>query len=255
MLAAPPAVVPATRMVLAPAVSGAEMDAVDQVSQFAVVGKFSVPREVPLTEMVAGRAALVPSEYRKVSVLVPAAATVTGMSTYAPAALAVFAKPVPVKPEWLESKVPPADNVPVSASNVLPAGGVVGGVPPMLAPRVSRAFCTIPWALAFRFELVPFTIHDEPEKPFTVADLAAIAGMSVRSLQEGFRRHLGCTPMAYLQQERLLRAHETLRRADPLRITVAAIAHRWGFAHLGRFASAYRARFGEPPSDTLRRCG
>jgi AraC-like DNA-binding protein len=98
-------------------------------------------------------------------------------------------------------------------------------------------------------------IHDEPEKPFTVADLAAIAGMSVRSLQEGFRRHLGCTPMAYLQQERLLRAHETLRRADPLRMTVAAVAHRWGFAHLGRFASAYRARFGEPPSDTLRRCG
>ncbi|WP_433369849.1 AraC family transcriptional regulator [Actinoplanes sp. CA-142083] len=98
-------------------------------------------------------------------------------------------------------------------------------------------------------------IHDEPERPFTVADLAAIAGMSVRSLQEGFRRHIGCTPMAYLQRERLLRAHETLRRADPLRMTVAAVAHRWGFAHLGRFASAYRTRFGEPPSDTLRRCG
>ncbi|HEX5200049.1 AraC family transcriptional regulator [Paractinoplanes rhizophilus] len=98
-------------------------------------------------------------------------------------------------------------------------------------------------------------IHDEPEKPFTVADLAAIAGMSVRSLQEGFRRHIGCTPMAYLQSVRLLRAHETLRRADPLRMTVAAVAHRWGFAHLGRFASAYRTRFGEAPSDTLRRCG
>jgi AraC-like DNA-binding protein len=36
-------------------------------------------------------------------------------------------------------------------------------------------------------------------------------------------------------------------------MTVAAVAHRWGFAHLGRFASAYRCRFGEPPSDTLRR--
>jgi len=96
-------------------------------------------------------------------------------------------------------------------------------------------------------------IHDEPERPFTVADLAAIAGMSVRSLQEGFRRHLGRTPMAYLQQQRLLRAHETLREADPTGTTVAAVAHRWGFAHLGRFASAYRKRFGEPPSETLRR--
>ena len=98
-------------------------------------------------------------------------------------------------------------------------------------------------------------VHDEPERPFTVADLAAIAGMSVRSLQEGFRRHVGYTPMAYLQQERLLRAHESLRRADPLRVTVAAVAHRWGFAHLGRFASAYRGRFGEAPSDTLRKPG
>lgn len=95
-------------------------------------------------------------------------------------------------------------------------------------------------------------IHGEPERPLSVADLAAIAGMSVRSLQEGFRRHVGCAPMAYLQQERLVRAHEALRRADPLRVTVAAVAHRWGFAHLGRFASAYRARFGQSPSETLR---
>jgi AraC-like DNA-binding protein len=95
-------------------------------------------------------------------------------------------------------------------------------------------------------------IHDEPERAFTVADLAAVAGMSVRSLQEGFRRHVGCAPMTYLQQERLVRSHESLRRADPSRVTVAAVAHRWGFAHLGRFASAYRTRFGESPSETLR---
>jgi MFS family permease len=81
MLAGPSAVVPVTRMVLVPALRGTAMDAVDQVSQLAVTGKFSVPREVPLTEMVAGRAAEVPSEYRKVRVLVPAAAAVTGILT------------------------------------------------------------------------------------------------------------------------------------------------------------------------------
>ena len=95
-------------------------------------------------------------------------------------------------------------------------------------------------------------IHDEPERAFGVADLAAVAGMSVRSLQEGFRRHVGYTPMAYLQQIRLGRAHETLRRSDPQRITVASVAHRWGFAHLGRFASAYRRKYGVSPSETLR---
>jgi len=95
-------------------------------------------------------------------------------------------------------------------------------------------------------------VHDEPERAFTVGDLAAIANMSVRSLQEGFRQHVGSAPMTYLQSVRLERARESLRRAGP-RITVAAVAHRWGFAHLGRFACAYRRRFGESPSDTLRR--
>ncbi|MEV6344976.1 AraC family transcriptional regulator [Actinoplanes sp. NPDC051851] len=95
-------------------------------------------------------------------------------------------------------------------------------------------------------------INDEPERNVSVGDLAEIAGTSVRSLQEGFRRHLGCTPMAYLQRVRLARVHESLRHADPAVVTVAAVAHRWGFAHLGRFASAYRERYGASPSETLR---
>ncbi|MEV6492897.1 helix-turn-helix domain-containing protein, partial [Actinoplanes sp. NPDC051633] len=69
----------------------------------------------------------------------------------------------------------------------------------------------------------------------------------------GFRRHLGDTPMAYLQQVRLQRAHDDLVAADPNTDTVSAIAHRWGFAHLGRFALSYRARYQETPSQTLRK--
>src|SRR5579859_8101940 len=175
MLASPAAVVAMTRMWLVPAVRGTEMDALAQVSQLAVVGKFRVPCEVPLTEMVAGRAAVLPSEYRKVRVWVPAAVTVTGMSTYAPAALAVLAKPVPVKPVWLESNVPPADSVPVSASNKPPPGGGVGEpLPPrpMAVPRVFRAFWTMACALLFRVELVPFTTQDDPEKIVTVTPLS-----------------------------------------------------------------------------------
>ena len=95
-------------------------------------------------------------------------------------------------------------------------------------------------------------ISDEPERGFTVGEMAAIAGMSVRSLQSGFRRHVGDAPMAYLQQMRLTRVHETLRHSDPAAVTVAEVAHRWGFTHLGRFACAYRKRFGESPSETLR---
>ncbi|MEV6629335.1 AraC family transcriptional regulator [Actinoplanes sp. NPDC051470] len=96
-------------------------------------------------------------------------------------------------------------------------------------------------------------IEAEPERAFTVADLAVLARVSVRSLQDGFRKHTGRSPMSYLQQVRLQRAFDDLRHADPAKDTVAAVAHRWGFAHLGRFASAYRASYGESPSATLRR--
>lgn len=92
----------------------------------------------------------------------------------------------------------------------------------------------------------------EPGRALTTSVLAAEAHVSVRTLQESFRRHLGISPMAYLRKVRLRRAHEDLRAADPSMTTVASIAHRWGFTHLGRFAAVYQTAFGEPPMATLR---
>ncbi|MFI5842852.1 AraC family transcriptional regulator [Catenuloplanes sp. NPDC051500] len=92
----------------------------------------------------------------------------------------------------------------------------------------------------------------DPSRPFTTSTLAHLAGVSVRSLQDGFRRHVGVTPMIYLQEVRLGRAHLDLTTSGPGGSTVSEVAHRWGFAHLGRFAAAYRRRFGTLPSETLR---
>ncbi|GAA4606421.1 AraC family transcriptional regulator [Actinoplanes octamycinicus] len=92
----------------------------------------------------------------------------------------------------------------------------------------------------------------QPGRPFTVADLAGIAGVSVRSLQESFRRYLGMPPMAYLRQVRLAAVHEELCQGDPAQHTVAGIAYRYGFTHMGRFAAEYRTRYGTSPRDTLR---
>jgi AraC-like DNA-binding protein len=95
-------------------------------------------------------------------------------------------------------------------------------------------------------------MHAEPERQFTVGDLAQIAGVGVRVLQESFRRHVGVSPLAYLRRLRLDRVHLELSRSDPWQVNVSEVAYRWGFTHLGRFAGAYRARFGESPSQTLR---
>lgn len=97
-------------------------------------------------------------------------------------------------------------------------------------------------------------IEGHPERPLSVSSLARQFGVSVRSLQEAFRRNLGVSPTAYLREIRLRRAHADLLAADPDEgLTVTDVAGRWGFAHLGRFSASYRERYGEPPSQTLRR--
>jgi AraC-like DNA-binding protein len=94
-------------------------------------------------------------------------------------------------------------------------------------------------------------IEAGPQLPLTTATLAMQCHISVRTLQEGFHRHVGMSPMAYLRTVRLRRAHRDLRSAHPSDVTVASIAHRWGFSHLGRFAAAHKAMFGETPLQAL----
>lgn len=95
-------------------------------------------------------------------------------------------------------------------------------------------------------------VQARPEHPFTTAELAALARVSVRRLQESFRQYVGMSPMAYVREVRLERVHEELRAGDPDGLSVGEVAWRWGFTHPGRFAAQYRARFGETPSRTLR---
>ncbi|MFI8325720.1 AraC family transcriptional regulator [Streptomyces sp. NPDC085529] len=95
-------------------------------------------------------------------------------------------------------------------------------------------------------------VRERPEHPFTTAELAAHARVSVRRLQESFREYVGMSPMAYVREVRLERVREELRAAEPDEVSVSEVAWRWGFAHQGRFAARYRERFGESPSRTLR---
>ncbi|MFC7968934.1 helix-turn-helix transcriptional regulator [Streptomyces cinereoruber] len=82
-----------------------------------------------------------------------------------------------------------------------------------------------------------------------LADIAA-AYVTPRAAQYAFSRHAGTTPLGYLRRVRLVRAHAELKTADP-GTTVSAVAMKWGFAHQGRFAGAYRDAYGVPPSATL----
>jgi AraC-like DNA-binding protein len=91
------------------------------------------------------------------------------------------------------------------------------------------------------------------DRPVSLDQIATVAGVTSRALQYAFRRSFGTTPMGYLRQVRLERAHAQLRTADPADgTTVAAVARRWGWASPSQFTTANRQRFGVLPSHTLR---
>ena len=87
---------------------------------------------------------------------------------------------------------------------------------------------------------------------WSVTELAAAAGLSSRTLQRQFRLFLGKTPRAALGDVRFEIARRELLQGLP-DAKVMDVALRCGFPHFGRFSVAYRRRFGETPSQTLKR--
>lgn len=110
-------------------------------------------------------------------------------------------------------------------------------VPAALPRDVARA---IEWARAHL------------DAPIRLAALARIGGVPPRTLETHFLRFLGLTPLGWVRQERLTRARHALI-APAGRASVSEVAVRCGFTQLGRFAAHYSRRFGELPSETLRR--
>ncbi|EKE71116.1 helix-turn-helix domain-containing protein [Celeribacter baekdonensis] len=98
-------------------------------------------------------------------------------------------------------------------------------------------------------------IRAHVDEPISISDVAAAAGVSQRTLFDGFQRFRDKTPMAFLKAIRMEAVRKELLRADAMAsgVSVTSIAVNWGFTNLGRFAESYRRRYGELPSVTLRR--
>ncbi len=95
-------------------------------------------------------------------------------------------------------------------------------------------------------------IHAHAAELPTVAEIAQACNVGVRALSRGFEKHLKTSPQRYMMEHRLDKVRdEILNRRDIA--TVTEVAFDWGFMHLGIFAARYRERFGELPSETLRR--
>lgn len=116
------------------------------------------------------------------------------------------------------------------------------------ASQVSRPSPRASEALA-RFALF---VDANLDRTLTLGDLCAAARIPARTLQRLCLAEWGCSPSRFVVERRLDRVRRLLDGAGPTRsVTDAALA--CGFTHLGRFAAAYRVRFGELPSTTLSR--
>ena len=122
------------------------------------------------------------------------------------------------------------------------------GVQPHDMHDVKPARCTA--VLPRHVKRVQDFLRENIAEPVTADQMALVAGVSLRSLYAGFKDHCGVSPMQYLHGMRLDAARQTLLQEPE--INISSVAMRWGFGHLGRFSSEYKARFGESPSQSMR---
>ncbi|WP_052852287.1 AraC family transcriptional regulator [Streptomyces avicenniae] len=88
-------------------------------------------------------------------------------------------------------------------------------------------------------------IHDHPAHPWTVAGLAAKAGVSRAALARRFGALVGEPPMTYLTAHRLDLAADLLREPDA---TLESVARRVGYGSAFTLSTAFKRERGVSPS-------
>lgn len=92
-------------------------------------------------------------------------------------------------------------------------------------------------------------IHEDIARPWTVAHLAAAAGMSRAAFSAAFARQVGQPPLAYVRAWRLTLARAALARGDT---DIASIGGKLGYTSQSAFTYAFRRAFGATPKGLAR---
>lgn len=86
------------------------------------------------------------------------------------------------------------------------------------------------------------------DEAITLERVALESGMSISTLQRAFRGTTDMTAVEYLRRRRLERAHDLLRRGET---SIADAASMAGYSSTANFSTAFKRRFGAPPSHCL----
>ncbi|MBV4473273.1 helix-turn-helix transcriptional regulator [Pseudomonas botevensis] len=90
-------------------------------------------------------------------------------------------------------------------------------------------------------------IQAHPQHLVSGTDLAQLSNVSLRALQDGFRRFTGTSIVAYQRQVRLARAREALALGTVS--SVSEVALQYGFSNVGRFCQYFQRAYGVSPAD------
>lgn len=107
------------------------------------------------------------------------------------------------------------------------------------SPGLLRGLADERLAIAIRL------MHESPNRPWTVAQLAKAATLSRSSFYERFGRAVGVAPMDYLLAWRMALAKDLLRRKQA---GIAEIAEQVGYSSASTFSVAFTRHAGIPPS-------
>lgn len=90
-------------------------------------------------------------------------------------------------------------------------------------------------------------LHADVARAWTVANLAAVAGMSRAAFSAEFSRRIGQPPLSYLRSWRLTLACRRLLQDET---TIADVAHAVGYQSQSAFSQAFLRSFGCSPSSS-----
>ncbi len=89
-------------------------------------------------------------------------------------------------------------------------------------------------------------MHEETDRNPTLADFAALSGLSATHFARAFRSTTGSPPHKYLMAVRMARGRRLLGETD---LPIVDVAFRCGFEQAGSFATAFRKSTGVTPRE------
>ena len=96
-------------------------------------------------------------------------------------------------------------------------------------------------------------IKNDFENIYSVKELAMLTNISERSLLYAFKEKFQVSPSEYIKATRLNKVKNELFAVKDKNVSIASIAGKYHFWHMGQFAKDFKRQFGVLPSEVLKK--